>query len=125
MIISYEHHGRKVYVNSKNKGKHREHCLCYKCKKFNPKDRENNCTIANEVYANCVKYNIITPVYECPEFVSKEGVKICECCGYPEGIYKDRNYRGGVTCAICSNILKWEELIKDGYIKITYKEEEA
>jgi len=112
MIISYEHYGRKVYVDEKLKGKHRKHCLCYKCKKFNLEDQKNNCKIANEVYSNCVKYNLVTPVYECPEFVPKEDARICECCGYTEGIYRDRNYRGGITCAECGNILKWEEVDK-------------
>jgi hypothetical protein len=33
-IVSYEHHGHNVAVRSDLKGKHREHCLCYRCSKF-------------------------------------------------------------------------------------------
>ena len=65
----YEHHGIEVAVRSDLKGKHRDHCLCFQgCPHFKPGDREINCEIANEVYAICVKYGIVTPVFECPHF---------------------------------------------------------
>jgi hypothetical protein len=67
MIEKYEHHGVLVSVDSELKGKHREHCLCFKCKKFFP-GQENNCEIANAVYQNCVKFGLTTPMYECPKF---------------------------------------------------------
>jgi hypothetical protein len=67
-IIKYEHHSVSVSVQEELKGKHREHCLCFQgCKKFNP-GTENNCPIAQENYEFCVKYNMTTPVWECPEF---------------------------------------------------------
>lgn len=65
---TYEHHGQIVWVNQDLKGKHRDHCLCYKCSKFNPDDRDNNCTIANTLYQLCIMFTIVTPVYECKEF---------------------------------------------------------
>ena len=70
-IIQYEHHGRMVYVDEDLKGRHREHCLCFRCAKFHPEDRAKNCPIANLNYAMDVLLNLVTPVWECPEFKEK------------------------------------------------------
>jgi len=67
-LEKYEHHGRMVWVDSELKGKHRDHCLCHKCCRFIPDDREENCPIANVVYRVNVLTGITTPVWECPEF---------------------------------------------------------
>jgi hypothetical protein len=68
MIEKYEHHGVEVSVESKNKGQHRQNCLCfYPCAKFKP-DTAENCPIAKDVFAICVRHHITTPVFECPEF---------------------------------------------------------
>jgi len=68
-IEKYEHHGTEVAVQSHLKGKHREHCLCWQgCKHFKPKDRLNNCRIANLLYSVCVMCNLTTPVFECPKY---------------------------------------------------------
>lgn len=66
----YNHHGRDVHVISELKGKHREHCLCFQCEKFN-EDRSKNCHIANKLFKSCVRFGVVTPVYECPEYVRK------------------------------------------------------
>jgi hypothetical protein len=64
----YEHHGATVTVRSDLKGQHREHCLCFQgCTAFKP-DQPDNCPIAAAVYKNCVDFNIVTPVWECPRF---------------------------------------------------------
>ena len=68
MILTYEHHGKMVAVEESNKGKHRENCLCWKCSKFTPDNRETNCPIANKLYAICCEHNVTTPVWECPDF---------------------------------------------------------
>lgn len=68
MIISYEHHGKTVFVKEELMGKHRGYCLCYLCSKLNINSREENCPIANAVYDNCVNYGITSPVFECPNF---------------------------------------------------------
>lgn len=69
LVSKYEHHGTEVSVVTSVKQSHRLHCLCWlKCKKFKPEDRANNCPIANAVYENCTKFNLVTPVYECPEY---------------------------------------------------------
>ena len=70
MIEKYTHHNREVYTQSEIKGQHRKYCLCFQCAKLNIEERENNCSIANDLYANCVKYGITTPVFECPNFVA-------------------------------------------------------
>lgn len=67
----YEHHGVMVAVNPELKGEHRQHCLCFECRKFKPGAPETNCPIANLNYAICLAHNIVTPVYECPKFKSK------------------------------------------------------
>lgn len=63
----YEHHDTKVWVKPELKGKHREHCLCFDCKYFHP-GKDWNCKIAKAIYANCVEFNVVTPVWECPSF---------------------------------------------------------
>lgn len=67
-IEKYTHHGKEVYVDSELKGKHREHCLCYKCKNLFLDDQEKNCKIANVLYRLCILLGIVIPVYECPDF---------------------------------------------------------
>lgn len=67
-LETYNHHGCNVTVRSDLKGRHQEHCLCYApCEKFKP-GQPDNCPIAQAVYENCVKFNIVTPMWECPEF---------------------------------------------------------
>jgi hypothetical protein len=70
-FIQYTHHRKLVWVAKDLKGTHREVCLCYDCTKFNPGIPENNCPIANLLYAVALAHNLVTPVFECPEF--KEG----------------------------------------------------
>jgi hypothetical protein len=45
--------------------KHKDRCLCFRCEKFEPEDRENNCSIANLLFAACVQCDIVAPVAEC------------------------------------------------------------
>lgn len=68
MFEKYSHHGNDVFVRSDLKGKHRQYCLCFKCKRLNISNRDNNCRIANTLYAIDVAFNITTPVWECGEF---------------------------------------------------------
>lgn len=63
---NYNHHGKDVWVRKSLKGEHRKHCLCYSCNKFNSDG--DNCKRAQELYEFCVKYDMVIPVYECPEF---------------------------------------------------------
>ena len=71
MIEKYKHHDEEVFVDSRLKGKHRDHCLCHKCKKFTPDDYATQCPIANELFGVCLNHGLVTPVYECPEFDDK------------------------------------------------------
>ena len=70
-IIQYVHHGATVCVDEELKGKHRSHCLCFRCKRFNPGVPETNCSTANLLYAVCIRCDVVTPVYECPLFEEK------------------------------------------------------
>lgn len=65
--LKYAHHNIPVWVRADLKGKHRDYCLCYECKKFKPNTSEN-CPIAQAVYENCVKFGITTPMWECPDW---------------------------------------------------------
>ena len=67
----YNHHETRVSVRSDLKGRHGEFCLCYSCDNFKP-GKKDNCTIANAIYKNCVKFNLVTPVWECPDFVDRK-----------------------------------------------------
>ena len=73
VFTKYLHHGKTVWVRSDLVGKHRTACLCHSCKKFFPDDRARNCSIANDIFANCVKYNLVRPVWECPYFEERDG----------------------------------------------------
>lgn len=67
-IVEYEHHNAVVKVRKDLKGKHRSFCLCWNnCQHFKP-GQIDNCQIAQDVYKNCVEYNIVTPVFECPKY---------------------------------------------------------
>ena len=46
-------------------GRHKERCLCYRCKKFTPENPHTNCNIARLLFAVCVQCSIVTPVAEC------------------------------------------------------------
>ena len=63
-----------VAVRSDLKGKHREYCMCFDCTEFNP-DTEYHCPIAKAVYNNCVEFDIVSPVWECPKFYPKATVQ--------------------------------------------------
>lgn len=67
-FISYDHHGATVFVRKDLKGEHRKHCLCYDCAEFKPGVPEENCPIANMIYALCIALDVVTPVWECPKF---------------------------------------------------------
>lgn len=67
-IITYVHHNAKVSVREDLKGQHRDFCLCYSCKLFKPGQRGANCPIADAVFKVCVKYDLVTPVWECLKF---------------------------------------------------------
>lgn len=67
MYEKYKHHGTEVYVKTDLRGRHREHCLCHKCDEFKP-GTLFNCPIAQAIYKNCVAFNIVTPMWECPKF---------------------------------------------------------
>ena len=72
--IHYNHHGKGVWVEERLKGLHREHCLCHNCELLDiGEDRDKNCDVARAVYALCVEYNLVLPVFECPRFVEKKG----------------------------------------------------
>lgn len=63
----YEHHGKKVYVRTDLKGKHRDYCLCHSCAKMKP-GTDEHCRRAALLYAYCRMLDMVTPVWECPEF---------------------------------------------------------
>ena len=79
-IIRYEHHGWMVSVQEHLKGKHQEHCLCFRCKRFRPDLDLLKCRIAQELFEFDVRNGCVTPVWECPIFVENERFRV-----YPDG----------------------------------------
>lgn len=75
MYARYEHHGKMVTVRADLKNRHRDFCLCFHCTRFDSTNRDHNCEIANDTYANCVKHGIATPVWECPMFVDADAAR--------------------------------------------------
>ena len=67
-FVQYDHHGARVWVRDALKNQHRSHCLCYSCAKFKP-GQPDNCPLAQGLYDLCVKNDMVTPVWECPQFV--------------------------------------------------------
>lgn len=71
-IEKYIHHGKEVSVISSVKGKHIQNCLCWqRCKFFKPNTPEN-CEMAQANYELDVKYNLVTPVFECPKYEERK-----------------------------------------------------
>ena len=66
-IIWYEHHRDLVAVDADLQGKHKEHCLCFRCRIFKPNTPEN-CDLAEQNYRSCKINGMTMPVYECPQF---------------------------------------------------------
>lgn len=75
VVTKFEHHGVVVSCMDNLKGKHREHCLCWICRKLNLADRDKNCKIASLLYAVDRQCQITTPVFYCKEFQKGEPVK--------------------------------------------------
>lgn len=70
-IVKFKHHGKLVSSRKELVGKHREHCLCWICGKFNPENPEKNCKIANLLYRVDIICEITTPIFYCKEFQKK------------------------------------------------------
>lgn len=70
-VIKYNHHGNEVFVLNGKEGKHRDHCLCWCCGKFysEPEDMHQNCPIAKLLFSICVLLKLVTPVWECPNWI--------------------------------------------------------
>jgi len=74
-IIRYVHHKATVAVDEDLLGRHREHCLCWQgCQNFHPGSTEN-CPIATKLFDLDVKYNLVTPVWECPVYLPQKEKK--------------------------------------------------
>jgi hypothetical protein len=71
-FVSYYHHATDVTVREDLLGKHKEYCLCYSCKHFRPEYEKLNCRIAQLLYSVNVTFNLVTPVWECPDFKEKQ-----------------------------------------------------
>jgi hypothetical protein len=64
----YDHGWGPVWVRKGAHGKHRERCLCYDCALFKP-NQSGNCERAQASYEFCVKWDCVTQMWECPDFV--------------------------------------------------------
>jgi len=71
MKIEKFFHHRDTWGFQELRGKHREVCLCWSCKKFRP-EHSDNCFIAESVFNLNKTHGITTPVLECSVFERKE-----------------------------------------------------
>ena len=88
VCVWYEHHGKQVCVREDLKGKHVDYCLCWTCRWFCPSQIDwrvrlaawcmkamrrilfggkRPCGIARVLFAFCVAFDAVTPMWECPE----------------------------------------------------------
>ena len=93
-IIKYNHHGNDVFVLKDDVGNHRDHCLCWICGKFYPepevpvKTPNMNCPQARMLYLLCVLFKMVTPVWECANWIPPRPDQLDEkeeCEGGPIG----------------------------------------
>jgi len=66
-FVRYEHHGKLVWVRGGLKHEHYEYCLCIHCTKLKP-NQADNCERAQNLFDFDVANDMVTPVWECPEF---------------------------------------------------------
>jgi len=94
-IVEYEHHGENVKVREDLKGRHRDHCLCFRCNAFKPTAHnkelmaefqdiirdtinfaeaklEEGCARSAVLFALCCELGMTTPVWECPDCEENE-----------------------------------------------------
>lgn len=71
-FVKYSHHGKNVWTAKKTKGKHQKYCLCHSCKRFFPNSNlRNNCKTADHIFTLNRVFGLVTPVFECPDFVEE------------------------------------------------------
>jgi hypothetical protein len=66
--IKYIHDKREVWVKLENVTLHDDFCICHECEGYSP-GHDTHCPIAQEVSELNKKYGLVTPVWECPDFV--------------------------------------------------------
>lgn len=71
MYENYERNGKKVWVRSDLKGKQKEFCMCWNCKKFKPETENKGCNTIKNVLSLANNCNIVLPVWECEIFEQK------------------------------------------------------
>jgi hypothetical protein len=71
MYENYEKNNKKSWVRSDLKGKQKEFCMCWDCKKFNPEAEDKGCSIIKTVLSLASEKNIVLPVWECGQFEQK------------------------------------------------------
>lgn len=65
-FIKYKHHGCFMWVRKDLKGKNAEYSLCFSCAKL------KDCATVQALCEFDADWDVVTPVWECPEFVEKE-----------------------------------------------------
>jgi hypothetical protein len=68
MFVQFPHHGKLTWSREDLRGTHRAHCLCYNCAGFKP-GTALNCPIAQMLFQFDVEHEVVTPVYECAQFI--------------------------------------------------------
>lgn len=71
MYENYERNGKKAWVRADLKGRQKEFCLCWDCRRFNPGLESKGCPIIKMVLDLAAASNIVLPVWECGAFDKK------------------------------------------------------
>ena len=58
----------RTWVRKDLKGRQKEHCMCWNCRKFMPETDHKGCSIIREVLKLASINNIVLPVWECAVF---------------------------------------------------------
>ncbi len=68
---AYAANGKTVWARADMKGKQKEYCICWACRKFEPEAVDKGCPIIRSVLGLAADTGTILPVWACPEFEKK------------------------------------------------------
>jgi len=71
LYSQYERNGAVVWVRNDLKGRQKEFCMCWDCRRFAPEREDRGCPIINEVLTLAAVKKIVLPVWECQAFQQK------------------------------------------------------
>ena len=71
MYEKYERSGKTAWVRSDLKGRQKQFCMCWDCRRFSPESEDKGCPVIRQVLKVAADSNIVLPVWECELFEVK------------------------------------------------------